>query len=478
MAAGPKRRCFSRIAYPAAEAAFPKGLGVQKRMIRHCGLAALAALLGAVADAQSVADRSPEPTLAAIQFRLDYGLWGDRIHALYALGELGPQALPLLSYATEDADWQVRLTAVHFLGKAGPDAAPALAGLARDEPCPFVRISALKWLSGLGDEGRARYAELVTFEDQARLDMLPDRFGTERMGRAITIDPPDGEMTSRFFNGGIDLRVCASSERSGRRHRALTSSSGGPAPDAAPVEPPAPVSLSTEVLAAASPRLQAPAESLPDAQALPERPEPARSIGDSPEPGRRNAELDALLAPTGPAERFPETSAGWSGPLPQTRTDYAAVPERRLAETDLPDHAAGPRERLPQGPALPSREASETASPGLAPDAGIGKPENDPLPVLIARLSLPDPRTRARAADELGQRGAAARQAVRLLRGALKDPDRRVRASAALALGDIGVLGRRVVAGLERALRDPDEDVRFSARLALERLRSRSLRRR
>ena len=204
-------------------------------MTRHCCLIALAALLCAAADAQPAADQSQEPMLAALKSRLDYGLWGDRMHALYALGDLGRQALPLLSYATEDADWQVRLTAVYFLGKAGPEATPALAGLAREEPCPFVRISALKWLSGLGEEGRARYSALVTFEDRDLLAALPDRFGTQQMGRALSIDTPDDKMTSDFFNGGIDLRVLRKSgpptslAGSGFRHVCSHARSGGTA---------------------------------------------------------------------------------------------------------------------------------------------------------------------------------------------------------------------------------------------------------
>jgi hypothetical protein len=463
--------------------------------------AAFALLLCAAAAAQPVADHSPDRTSAEIKYRLDYGLWGDRIHALYDLEGLGPRALPLLSYATEDADWQVRLTAVHFLGKAGPDAVPALAGLTEAEPCPFVRISALKWLSGLGETGRARYAQLLTPDDQALISALPDHYGTERMGRAIVIDPPDGEMTSSFLNGGIDLRVCASSERSGHRHQPPASSASAAAPAPAPEEAPAP-------------------ETLPDAKTLLKRLEPENPIAGSPGQRRHAAEPDAMLTPTGTAqrfplttgtwsaqtpqsdvdyatvperslaatdlpsriigqsERFPQTGPGWSEQEPQTGVDYATVPARSLAATDLPGRDLGPREELPKGQAMPWREKPETKAPGLAPDVGTGKLERDPVPTLIARLSLTDPRTRARAADELGKYGAAAKQAVRPLRRALKDRDRRVRASAALALGSIGVSNQGIIADLKRTLHDRDEDVRFSARLALDRLGAFPLRRR
>lgn len=183
------------------------------------------------------------------------------------------------------------------------------------------------------------------------------------------------------------------------------------APTPAPEGPPAAVPSPAATLAAAP---------LPDAQAAPARPELARPVIESPEQKLRNAELDALLAPAGPAERFPQSPATWSAQAPPAQAEYAATAERGLTRTDLLIHADGPREKLPPGTALPPRTAPETTTPELAPDAGTGKPENDPIPVLIARLSLPDPRTRARAADELGKRGAAAGPAVRSLRGALK----------------------------------------------------------
>lgn len=103
-------------------------------------------------------------------------------------------------------------------------------------------------------------------------------------------------------------------------------------------------------------------------------------------------------------------------------------------------------------------------------DAGTGTPENDPIPDLIVLLSSTEPRTRALAADELGNRGTAAAPAVPALRSALSDPDRRVRASAALALGAAGHGDLDVVADLRRALNDPDQEVRFNARTALNRL--------
>ena len=462
-------------------------------------LATLALLLCAAAAAQPAMDPSPDRTTAEIRYRLDYGLWGDRIRALYDLGELGPSATPLLAYAAEDADWQVRLTAAHFLGKVGEDSIPALANLAGSEPCPYVRVSALKWLDSLGPAGHSRYAHLLTPDDQALIAILPDHYGTQRMGRAVAIDPPDGDLSSSFLNGGIDLRVCASSERSGHKH-------------------PPPAANQRETPSVSAPEEPSSPEALPDAAALLKVPLPENPEVKGPEPTHRTAEIDTLITPAGSAESLPLNPAGWTAQIPpgqtqyaatperrlsatdlsgrsigqketfpqgtsgrqeqvlQTETDYAAVPERSLSAMELPGPPIGSSERLPKGAALPTHEAPETAAPGLAPDAGIGKTAEDPVPALIARLALPDPRARARAADELGKRGLAAKQAVRPLRAALKDQDRRVRASAALALGGIGIGGMKVVTDLKRALRDPDEDVRFSARLALDRLGYRAFR--
>lgn len=101
----------------------------------------------------------------------------------------------------------------------------------------------------------------------------------------------------------------------------------------------------------------------------------------------------------------------------------------------------------------------------------MGRPEVDPVPLLIEQLSDRDPRRRALAADALGQSGAAAERAAAPLQRALADPDSRVRASAALALGGIGRLGPGAVYALRQALQDKSEDVRMSARTALSRLK-------
>ncbi|MDD5304762.1 MAG: HEAT repeat domain-containing protein, partial [Elusimicrobia bacterium] len=181
---------------------------------RSFGLAVLVSGLSlAAAAAPSAEDMESRRRM------LDFGLWNNRIHALYDAGDLGRDGLPLLSYASDDADWQVRLTAVHFMGKLGPDAAPALGAIVRVEPCPFVRVSALRWLTGMGPAGREILKGVMTPEDENEMESIPDRFGTERMGKPLVIDAPGGAMTSDFFDHGLDLRVCASSEYANRRKR-------------------------------------------------------------------------------------------------------------------------------------------------------------------------------------------------------------------------------------------------------------------
>lgn len=453
---------------------------------------------------------------------LDYGLWNHRIQTLYALGEDGKDALPLLVYSSDDADWQVRLTAVHFMGKLGPAAAPALGDIVRVEPCPLVRVSALRWLTGMGRAGEGVLREVMSPEDEREMESIPDRFGTERMGKPIIIDAPGGAMTAEFFDHGLDLRVCASSEYANRRKRMR-------GPESAPAEarPPAPAPAAREAPPAPDsfePVVTPPVRAANTALArerLPDMP-PSAPIAlidvRIPDPGPRETEKRPPEPErrTGEPERFPgpENAQARIEPSPPER-DAREVPRRPPSAEIASVRAAGAPEVMPSaGPGFAPREAYEgsarfaaapgpralaasapssrpklppvesfpAAGPGLfhepAPrgaaelvdDAGTGAPENDPVPELILRLAAAEPRTRARAADELGKRGRAALPAVPALRRALKDPDRRVRASAVLALGGAAGEVDGVAADLRRALRDRNEDVRFSAVIALRRL--------
>lgn len=422
---------------------------------------------------------------------LDLGLWNARIQALYDLGEQGRDALPLLAYSSDDADWQVRLTAVHFLGKIGPEAAPALAAIIRVEPCPNVRVSALRWLSGMGRSVRPLFETLATPEDLAEMEREPDRYGTERMGKPMVIDAPDG-MTAEFFNGGIDLRICASSEHSGRRGRRLESRSRDDS--SVVVTPPVPVA-----------KREAVARALPPAPETPRQKRLNRELDSLLAPGTQESlpaqpSLDALRraadGPGGFAKTVRSSSAppGIAGPrstpegmpdsplLAQAPVHAPAPPRFEVPPAATPIAASAvrparkPEEKMPDSPLLPAPIAPAQPQIGFEADAGTGKPALDPVPLLIAQLSDPEPRRRARAADELGKRGEAAEPAVPALRRALGDRDRRVRASAVLALGGVARTPP-VQEDLRRALRDKDEDVRFSAAIALERSASKGLQR-
>jgi hypothetical protein len=412
---------------------------------------AVACLLALIAAARGSALETPAPAADELHYMLDLGGWNDRIEALYEVDELQSGALALLQFASEDADWQVRLTATHFLGRAGDQGAPLLADIARSEPCPHIRLSALKWLQRLGPRGEALYRRTATEDDERLMADEPNEYHTEGMGKPVAIDTPNG-MTKEFFNGGLDLRVCASSQRSGHRHVEIASRANGEN-EAAPElfsELPAPI--------ASKPPVRRGVVTAYIAQ------EPPAAL--LPEYRRRDFQLDSLRT-----RLDPETLADSQG-LPQRQATLnpgwtIAGSARRLERAAVPDHGA--RESLAAFPILPERQKF-AAQARLLEDDGEIRLENDPVPALIDRLASADARRRALAADVLGTRGAAAGPAIPALRRVLKkDGDRRVRASAALALGKIGAAD--AVSDLRRALRDRSEDVRHSAKLALASLR-------
>jgi HEAT repeat protein len=438
-------------------------------------LAVLCVAAACAAAAARAADPSPrQEKLDEARAMLDYGLWNGRIDALYDLGDMGRDGVPLLAYADDDADWQVRLTAVHFLGEAGAPAAPALAAVALREPCPHVRLFALLWLSRMGAAGEPGYRAAATPEDEAALARLPERYNPGFMGKPLVIDAPD-EMNAEFFNGGADLRVCASSEHAGRLHEPLGSPGGGS--DSASHEAVVTADVPSWAIGggsrAAGGRSGKP-ESMPPGPPAPGAAEASLAARETPEQERRAAELDALLAPGSPETLPPGPPAAAPRAAPAAEAPRYESPDARLlAAGSMPASRPGAPQALPPGLPAPEARAPDAGEAAFVADAGTGKPERDPIPVLIEQLSASNPRGRARAADELGKRGAAAARAVPALRRALSDRDRRVRASAVLALGSAGAGAKGVAADLRRALRDKDEDVRFSAGIALERLRRR-----
>lgn len=410
----------------------------------------------------AAAVETPVSSADELRRQLDLGGWNARIDTLYQVADLQGGALPLLEFAAEDADWQVRLTATHFLGKSGDQAAEVLAQIARSEPCPHIRLSALKWLLHMGGRGEALYHQTATEDDERLMADEPNEYHTEWMGKPLAIDTPDG-MTKEFFSGGLDLRVCASSERSGHRH-----------PEWDDDEAPARQGVVSAVIASG-----ASSEMFSELPETPKRHgtvtafiaaqsgQEAALAAESPRRKGPQLELNDLLA----REDFPDAERLPARANPSRPGWRVAGSARRLDRASVVDH--GSRESLAPFPIPPKRRAAALAA-RLVPDDGEGRIENDPVPVLIARLASADARRRALAADVLGTRGSSAAPAVSALRRMLKkDGDRRVRASAALALGKIGAA--EAVSDLRRALRDRNEDVRYSAKLALASLVKRGL---
>ncbi len=145
----------------------------------------------------------------------------------------------------------------------------------------------------------------------------------------------------------------------------------------------------------------------------------------------------------------------------------AVAPPPEPAPEPLPRGQAEEIDAL-LGPGF-ARTDPEGLPAGYAPVTG--KLAADALPALLALLKDPDPRKRARAADELGKRGpAVAAASVGPLSQALKDKDRRVVASAALALGNMGPAADNAVPALARLLGKGPEDLQSSAALALGRI--------
>ena len=398
--------------------------------------------------------------LAAVAADLKLGLWNERIHAVHELEPYGSAGRPLLEYAARDADWQVRLTAVHFLGRLGQAALPSLAEVLKEEPCRHVRITAIHWLGSMGPAASGVLAEALG--DESGMARLMDRYWLRKLGQEEYLSSAEGLDAQAAKRE--DLKACRPSPQPGRL--ALIKRLAVQPPPAPPGE-----IAELEVPAAAAPA--APPGPIPETFPLP-------AAEDPPSAQERYTELDRLLAGDEPAfalnvpKAVPETlPPGPPGP-----------PLRDRAEPSVPLAETGPRAGLHPGkvPASRTQESLPPGAPGaeprpalaaetaLAQDHGQPKPENDPLPELIRTLRKDDAPARARAADEVGKRGAKAAAAVPALVEDLKHADRRVRASAALALGNIGTAADPAVPALVRLLKDRNEDVQSSAAVALGRL--------
>jgi HEAT repeat protein len=94
-----------------------------------------------------------------------------------------------------------------------------------------------------------------------------------------------------------------------------------------------------------------------------------------------------------------------------------------------------------------------------------------PVEYWLEAIKAPDPRTRQRAADVLGNVGPIDGRAVPALVSAVKDADPKVRGAAVLALSRIGPPAASAEAALQQAARDPDPSVRAHAVKAIEQIR-------
>jgi HEAT repeat protein len=103
-----------------------------------------------------------------------------------------------------------------------------------------------------------------------------------------------------------------------------------------------------------------------------------------------------------------------------------------------------------------------------APTLAHGKPVEH----WVQALRDPDAKVRKRAADVLGNVGAADATVVPALATALKDRDRGVREASVLALLKIGPAAKEAAPALALASKDADAKVRAYATQALEKLGS------
>lgn len=89
----------------------------------------------------------------------------------------------------------------------------------------------------------------------------------------------------------------------------------------------------------------------------------------------------------------------------------------------------------------------------------------------LEAIKSPDPTTRKKAADVLGNVGPVDPGAIPALITAAKDTDPKVRDAAVLALSKIGPPAADAAAVLQEATKDTDPTVRTHAAVAVERVR-------
>ena len=95
----------------------------------------------------------------------------------------------------------------------------------------------------------------------------------------------------------------------------------------------------------------------------------------------------------------------------------------------------------------------------------------EPVEHWLEAIKSPDPKTRKKAADVLGNVGPVDPRAVPALIVAVKDRDAKVRDAALLGLSKIGPPATSAESVLEEATKEKDPTVRTHATVALERVR-------
>ncbi len=96
----------------------------------------------------------------------------------------------------------------------------------------------------------------------------------------------------------------------------------------------------------------------------------------------------------------------------------------------------------------------------------------EPVDHWLEAVKSPDPKTRKKAADFLGNVGPVDLRAVPALMEAVKDRDTKVRDAAVLGLSKIGAPAAAAEAVFEEAAKDKDSAVRAHAAAALARIRA------
>jgi HEAT repeat protein len=95
----------------------------------------------------------------------------------------------------------------------------------------------------------------------------------------------------------------------------------------------------------------------------------------------------------------------------------------------------------------------------------------EPVEHWLEAIKSPNPKTRKKAADVLGNVGPVDLRSIPALIGAVKDPDPKVRDAAVLSLSKIGPAAVSAADVLQEATKDNDPMVRSHATTALERVR-------